>query len=216
MNRLAPFKIWQPRTVAEASEMLAEFGEGGRLYAGGTELLLAMRAGALSYDHLVDVKTVGGLAELAVEDGEVRIGAAVAHLPIERSRAVRERLPVLTYVESRVANARVRATGTLAGNLCFAEPHSDPATLLLCLGARVRVESRRGRRELGIGELIVGPFETSLGEDELVTQIIIPLPPENCRTAYRKFTVHEYPSLGLAVLLELGEGGGTIVGARGH
>ena len=71
----------------------------------------------------------------------IEIGAACTHRSIERSALVREKQPVLAELESQVANVRVRATGTLGGNLCFAEPHSDPATLLLVLGATVTIES---------------------------------------------------------------------------
>lgn len=214
MNRLPQFTIAQPQTVPEASEMLSSLGDTGRLYAGGTELLAAMKEGALLYDTLVDVKTVPGLANIQVRDGALWIGAAVTHLSIESSPLVRQQLPVLAYVESRVANTRVRATGTLAGNLCFAEPHSDPATMLLCLDAQVVAESTRGERWLTIDEFFVGAYETALAEDEVVTDVVVPLPPASWRTAYKKFQVIERPTLGLGVVLELNDGGDSVAAAR--
>jgi carbon-monoxide dehydrogenase medium subunit len=108
----------------------------------------------------------------------------------------------------------VRASGTLAGNLCFAEPHSDPATLLLCLDARVVVEGRQGQRFIGIEDLLVGAYETSLAEDELVTHTLVPLPAPGWLVAYEKFGIHERPTLGLAVVLETDDGGEAIVSAR--
>ncbi len=214
MNRLPAFTISQPQSVAEASEMLASLGDSGRLYAGGTELLATMKEGALLYDTLVDVKTVPGLADIRVQDGELWIGAAVTHFSIETSPIVRELLPVLSYVESRVANTRVRATGTLVGNLCFAEPHSDPATMLLCLDARVVAQSTRGERQLTIDEFFVGAYETALEEDEVVTSVVVPLPPANWRMAYKKFQIIERPTLGLGVVLELNDGGDSVAAAR--
>ncbi len=110
--------------------MLAEFGEKGRLYAGGTELLLAMKHDLLRYEHLVDVKTIPDLNKIEMKNGALMIGSTATHRAIERSSVVKQNLPVLAEMETQVANVRVRASGTLGGNLCFAEPHSDPATLL--------------------------------------------------------------------------------------
>jgi aerobic carbon-monoxide dehydrogenase medium subunit len=214
LKRLPPFTIAQPTTTKEASQLLAESGGSASLYAGGTELLLAMKEGVLSYTHLIDVKTIPGMDELRMENGALRIGAAVTHAQIESSPLVLESFPALADVERRVANPRVRASGTLAGNLCFAEPHSDPATLLLCLDARVVVEGQQGQRVIDIGELLVGAYETSLAEDELVTHILVPLPAPGWRIAYEKFGVHERPTLGLAVVLETDGGAETVVGAR--
>src|SRR5207302_11225110 len=117
----------------EASQMLLTHGDDGRAYAGGTELLLAMKYAGLRYERLVDLKTISGLDGIEDTSDGLRIGALATHHAIETSPLVRERLPVLAELESHVANPRVRCTGTLGGNLCFAEPHSDPATLLLCL-----------------------------------------------------------------------------------
>lgn len=215
MPTLLPrFTIDQPSSLAEAAGLLAGYGEDGRAYAGGTELLLAMKQAGLRYGHLVDLKTVPGLDRIEPVDGELRIGALATHRGIERSALVREALPALAKLAAHVANPRVRASGTLGGNLCFAEPHSDPATLLLCLGARLEVVSPDGERELGIDELIVGPYEAALGEGELLRAIRIPVPPPNRRTAYQKFQVNERPMLGLALVLDLAEDGQRIGAAR--
>ena len=214
MKRLPPFTISQPASATEASETIARHDGAAALYAGGTELLLAMKEGVLAYEHLVDVKTIPGLDELRLENGELWIGAAVTHTQIEHQPVVLERLPALADVERRVANPRVRATGTLAGNLCFAEPHSDPATLLLCLDARVVIAGAAGQRTAGLDEFLVGAYETSLDEGELVTHVVVPIPPPNWRIAYEKFGIHERPTLGLAVVLEMADGGESVQSAR--
>ncbi len=146
MKRLPPFTISQAGSATEASTIITSHAGAATLYAGGTELLLAMKEGVLAYDHLVDIKTIPGLDEIRLEVDELWIGAAVTHAQIEHAPLVLEHLPALADVERRVANPRVRATGTLAGNLCFAEPHSDPATLLLCLDARVVIDGSGGQR----------------------------------------------------------------------
>ena len=203
MMPLRRFTIDQPKTIAEASQMLGEFGEKGRLYAGGTELLLAMKHDLLRYDHLVDVKTIPDLNKIELKNGSLVIGSTVTHRAIERSPVVKENLPVLAQMETNVANVRVRASGTLGGNLCFAEPHSDPATLLLALGATAHVQGKAGSKTVEIGTLITGAYETSLASDELLVFVEIPIPAKSQRAAYLKFQLKERPTLGLALVLDV-------------
>ena len=200
---LRRFTIHQPKTPAEASQMLAEFGEKGRLYAGGTELLLAMKHDLLRYEHLVDVKTIAGLNRIELKNGAVMIGGTATHRAIEHSGVVKQNLPVLAEMETTVANVRVRASGTLGGNLCFAEPHSDPATLLLALGAKVNVQGKAAARALTIDRLITGAYETSLAPDEIMTGVEIPVLAKSQRASYLKFQLKERPTLGLALVLDL-------------
>src|SRR6266567_8191590 len=214
MTTLSRFEIHQPQSVAEASQMLAHYGDDGAIYAGGTELLLAMRHRALSYSHLIDLKVIPALNALEPRDGVIEIGAACTHRAIERSALVREKQPVLAELESQVANIRVRATGTLGGNLCFAEPHSDPATMLLVLDAKVRIESAARAREIPIENLIAGAYANHLAPGEVLTGIQIPLSTRRWRPAYVKFQVHERPMLGLALALETTDDGETFCGAR--
>jgi len=212
MMPLRRFTIHQPKTPAEAAQMLAEFGEKGRAYAGGTELLLAMKHDLLRYEHLVDVKTIAGLDKIELKNGALLIGGTATHRAIEKAGPVKQSQPVLAEMEANVANVRVRASGTLGGNLCFAEPHSDPATLLLALGATVNVQGKAGARSLGVDQLISGAYETSLAPDEILINVEVPVPPKSQRAAYLKYQLKERPTLGLALLLDLD--GDTIKKAR--
>ena len=183
--------------------MLGEFGEKSRLYAGGTELLLAMKHDLLRYEHLVDVKTIPDLDKIEMNNGTLMIGSTATHRAIERSSIVRQNLPVLAEMETQVANARVRASGTLGGNLCFAEPHSDPATLLSALGAKAQVQGKSGSKTVGVDKLITGAYETSLASDEVLAGVEIPLLTKSQRAAYLKFQLKERPTLGLALVLDV-------------
>ena len=203
MMPLRKFAIHQPKTIAEASQMLGEFGEKGRLYAGGTELLLAMKHDLLRYEHLVDVKTIPDLNKIGLQNGSLMIGSTATHRAIERSPVVKQNLPVLAEMETKVANVRVRASGTLGGNLCFAEPHSDPATLLVALGAKAHVQSKAGAKSVTIEKLITGGYETSLASDELLAAVEIPIATKTQRAAYLKFQLKERPTLGLALVLDV-------------
>jgi carbon-monoxide dehydrogenase medium subunit len=195
---LPPFSIEQPTTLGEASEMLRQYGDDAVAYAGGTELLLAMKQGGLRFGHLVDLKTIPGLNGIDQADGTLRIGALATHLSIERSPLLKQQLPVLVDLERRVANVRVRATGTLGGNLCFGEPHSDPATLLLCLDATVETTERT----LELDEFLIGPYQVALQQGELLRAVRVPRPRPTQKASYQKFQVHEFPMLGLAVVLD--------------
>ncbi|MGH7871451.1 MAG: FAD binding domain-containing protein [Candidatus Binatia bacterium] len=203
MMPLRRFAIHQPKTIAEASQMLGEFGDTGRLYAGGTELLLAMKHDLLRYEHLVDVKTIPDLNKIEIKNGALTIGSTATHRAIERSALVKQNLPVFAEMATNVANVRVRASGTLGGNLCFAEPHSDPATLLTALGAKAHIQGKSGNKTVAIDTLITGAYETSLAADELLTAIEIPALAKTQRAAYLKYQLKERPTLGLALVLDV-------------
>jgi carbon-monoxide dehydrogenase medium subunit len=203
MMPLRRFTIHQPKTALEACDMLAEFGEKGRLYAGGTELLLAMKHDLLRYEHLIDIKTISNLDRIERRNGAVVIGSAATHRAIEHSAVVRENLPVVAEMEAAVANPRVRACGTLGGNLGFAEPHSDPATLLVALGATVNVTGKAGTRSIAIANLLTGAYETCLGPDEIMISVEIPVPAKSQRAAYLKFQLKERPTLGLGLVVDV-------------
>lgn len=205
---LRPFEIHEPRTVEEASVLLAQFGFDAAIYAGGTELLLIMKEGLAHFPHLVNIKTIPGLDEIALstEGDELQIGPLATHWALERSPIVSEHAPLLAEVESRVANARVRAMGTIGGNLCFAEPHSDVATLLLAWGATLELSSADAQRQLQAADFTLGMFETARQPDEILTRIRLPLLSENTAGAYRKFSTHERPMATVAALLPVKDG----------
>jgi carbon-monoxide dehydrogenase medium subunit len=204
---LPPFDLHRPQSVEEATELADRYGEDAAFYCGGTELLLLLKLGYASFGHLVDLKQIEELDGVRAEDGELVIGAAVTHRRLERSELVQERLPALAAMERRVANLRVREVGTLGGNLCFSDPHSDPATFLLALDAEV--ESRRGgqaARRTPISDFVVGPYQTSIGAGEVLTAVRIPALPPGAVVVHEKFAFHERPTATVACLARVVEG----------
>ncbi|MEE8302560.1 MAG: xanthine dehydrogenase family protein subunit M [Candidatus Tectomicrobia bacterium] len=196
---LQPFRLEEPTSVGEASALLAQHGESARIYAGGTELLLVMKEGLLHYERLVNIKQIPGIAGVSLKDGTLCIGAATPHRTLERSPEVRTHFPTIADMESHVANVRVREVGTLGGNLCFAEPHADPGTLLQVYDASVQIERQGGSRSLTLEAFFVESFEVALEEDELLTEIRVPPLPNHTAAAYLKFGFLERPSVGVAV-----------------
>ena len=170
-------------------------------YAGGTELVPAMGLGLRRPAVVVDLKRVEalGVVELDAGAGTITIGAAVTHRRLSDDPRVQEHLPTLAAAASRVGNARVRSTGTVGGNLCFAEPRSDLGCVLVALGATAEIRSIRGARTVSIDELIVGAFETSLEPDEILTTVTVPFEPPGM--SYWKLQSYERPTLGVALLV---------------
>ena len=207
---LRPFHLEEPESVADVSGLLSRFGESAKLYAGGTELLLAMKEGLVHYERLINAKNVKGLNEVRSEDGIIRIGALCTHHELETSPVLQQKLPALVQLEQNVANVRVRQVGTLGGNLCFAEPHADPGILLLALGATMLAEKSGSKREIPAEEFFVDAYETSLEADEVLTEIRVPVPAGKSGVTYLKFGYLERPSVGVAVALQVDDGGKAV------
>ncbi len=203
---LRRFRLEEPQSVAEVSELLGRFGDSAKVYAGGTELLLAMKEGLVQYERLVNVKNVAGLNEVALADSSVTIGALCTHHQLEISTVIRDTLPSLLKLEENVANVRVRQVGTIGGNLCFAEPHADPGTLLIALGAKMIAEKSATKRAIAAEDFFVDAYETALEEDEVLTKIQVPVAVANGRSAYLKFGYLERPSVGVAVAFNFNGG----------
>jgi carbon-monoxide dehydrogenase medium subunit len=203
---LQRFDVHKATSVKEAVQLRGLFGEDAAVYAGGTELLLAMKLGVARWPHLIDVKPIASLREIRATQDTLRIGATATHWDIERDPAVRKALPAFARLEGNVANVRVRAAGTLAGNLAFAEPHADPPALLMALGARVVLEGAGGSRSLAIADLITGMYQTAIAADEIIVAIEVPLPAKDVRIAYVKFQILERPSVGVAAVATVRDG----------
>jgi aerobic carbon-monoxide dehydrogenase medium subunit len=208
---LRPFTLHRPSTLTDVADLLAEHRDEAVLYAGGTEILLLMKEGLLRPRHLIDVKRVPGLDTIAVTDGRLSIGATAHHRTVERSSLVHERCPILAGVARHVANVRVRNVGTVGGNLAFADPHSDLATLFLALDGTVTLWSRRGERELSLPGFVRGAYETTREEDEVLTAVRLRPWPAGTAAAYLKFGVYERPTLGVAVAIRPDAGGRSTI-----
>lgn len=219
---LPQFTLHRPTAIDDAIALLAGHGDDAVVYSGGTELLLLMKLGMSTPDHLVDVKRISELAGLEVRGGRLDIGALTTHRRLERDPLVREVLPALAELSAAVANVRVRNMGTLGGNLCFAEPHSDPATLLMALDAEVELAGAGGRRRMPLASFIRGPLDTDLANGELMTKVVVPLPETDARVRYQRIALRERPTVNVAVVssprrvsVAIGAAGGRPVRAEG-
>jgi aerobic carbon-monoxide dehydrogenase medium subunit len=204
VTTLPPFERHRPATVEEATQLLERHGDDAVVYVGGSELFLLFKFGFAEYPHVIDLKAIDELRGIERRDGHLRIGAAETHRAIERHPAVRAQWPALGAMERKVGNLRVRTMGSIGGNLCFADPHSDPATFLLA--AEGIVEARRGggdSRRISLAEFIRGPFENALEHGELLTAVLVPEPAPGAAIVHRKFAFHERPAITVACHLRI-------------
>jgi aerobic carbon-monoxide dehydrogenase medium subunit len=214
--KLSPFTLHRPGSVGQASRLLADLGDEGAAYCGGTELLLAMKLGLAGYEHLVDLKRVGALRGISVlpSDG-VRIGAAATHREIETSAVLRARYPELCAMISQVANVRVRSVGTLGGNLCFADPHSDPASFLITAGATMVGQHGETTRRIPAATFWTGLYETALAPGELLTAVELPPRPDRAALSHLRMKLTERPAVTVTAMLTLAAAEvASVTGAR--
>lgn len=205
---LRPFAIHQPATVAEAAALMREFGDDAAFYAGGTELLIVLKEHLAAVDHLIDIKRIPGLNDICLaDDGKsIVIGALATHRAIEQNALVQQHLSALAALEAKVANVRVRAVGTLGGNLCFADPHSDPATLLSALGATLTLDNGLSQRTVRVDAFTTDLMTTDREPDEVVTYITVPLPDASAGIGYERIKLHERPTASAAAVIGIADG----------
>lgn len=208
---LPPFLLARPGSLPAVFDLL---DDGAVPYCGGTELLLAMRAGLLRPDILADLKAVPGLSGIRVQQDRLLIGSASTHAQLIRHPLVAAHAPFLADVERRVGNPRVRAQGSVGGNLCFGEPRSDLLTALIGLRASLILQGRNGSREVTAESFLLGPYETACAQGELLVSLAVPLPAPAV-AVYRKFQVTERPTVAVAVTGD-GKTVRAVIGAAGE
>src|SRR5262249_51450476 len=154
--RLHPFRLVEPESVHDAIDALQQLDGEARLVAGGTALIAMIRLGLVKPDRLISLHRVAELRQIRVDDGWLELGAMATHAEIERSRLVRDGWPLLAEAVHRVATPAIRTSGTIGGNLAYAEAASDPAPALLCLNAEVTVAGPRGSRMVPVSRFFRG------------------------------------------------------------
>lgn len=201
------FDYVEPAGIAEASRLAAELGDQARFIAGGTALVLALRQRMLAPSHLVSLARLEALRGIEIDaQGGLHIGALTLHAELAASVPVQRQAPMLAAMAAQVANPQVRNQGTLGGNLCYADPATDPPCCLLALDARVLLASHRGTRELALSDFLVDYFTTAIEPDELVQKVIVPPLPAGARGRYARFlrTAAEHrPMASVAALVTL-------------
>lgn len=206
------FEYLEPRTVAEACELLKQYRGAARVFAGGSSLTILLKQGFLQPDALINIKKIDELRRIEESGGALVIGALVTHRDIETSDLLAARLPVLCELEREVANIRVRNMATVGGNIASGEPLTDLPCVFLALDASVRVANTSGGRTLPLEEVFVDYYETRLQEDEVLTHVVVPGLRPHSAVEYVRFSsssVVDKPCIGVAVRLSVDPDGGA-------
>lgn len=180
------FEYLAPKSVEEALQALAEHGSKAIVMAGGTDVLVWMHRREISPEYVVFVGDLDELRYIREEAGYLRIGALATQAELAKSELVYERATALAIAARKSAGPPVRNLATIGGNLGTATPAGDLVLAVAALDGRVRVRSAKGQRELALGEFLVGPQQTSLGSDELIIEVVIPLPTGKYGSGFHK------------------------------
>ena len=179
------FDYRRPDTIDEAVQMLADHGGDVRVLAGGTDLVAWLRDEAVAPDLLVDIKRLKGLSEIVDEGDALSIGSLVTFADLINSELVESRLPLIAEMSATVASTGIRNRATLVGNICSAVPSCDAGPPLLVHGADGRTRSDRPDPvQIAIDDWFLGPRRTALTTGEIVTKVIVPIPPGAHGAAY--------------------------------
>ena len=169
------FEYFAPRSLAEATEVLAKYQGEARTVAGGTDLLLKMKAGRLSPKAIVNIKRVPELRGLTF-NSHLTLGALTTLEEIKQSSMIRERYPALSDAAATMASVQIRNLATVGGNLCNAAPSADLAPILIALNAAARLAGFKGERRIPLEDFFTGPGTTVLAPGELLVSLEVPPP----------------------------------------
>ncbi len=169
----APFEYHRPGSLAEALEVIGRYGDELKPLAGGQSLIpmLAMRLARPS--HLMDLQRVAELRRVVREGNVLRVGAMVRHRDMERTAEVPS---VVATAIPHIGHFQIRNRGTVGGSLAHMDPAAEWPALSLLLGCSVVAVSTRGSRRIPADDFAIGPLMTALEPDELMTELLVPLP----------------------------------------
>jgi aerobic carbon-monoxide dehydrogenase medium subunit len=190
----------------EASTMLGQLGDDAKLLAGGQSLIPLMKLRFANPAHLVDLNFVPGTSYVKEESGALRLGPLTRHAEIESS-ALASTIPILHDCAAGIADLQVRNRGTIGGSLAEADPSGDWATVLMTLSSQVRCLGPQSERMIPMSDFIEDAYTTALAHDEVVSEVLVKVPPKGSGGAYLAFKrcAPVYPSASAGVQLTIEE-----------
>ncbi|MFZ0831613.1 MAG: xanthine dehydrogenase family protein subunit M [Mycobacterium sp.] len=183
----APFDYHRPDSVADAAQMLAEFGDEAKVLAGGQSLVPMLALRLAFFDHLIDVSRLDELKGIERQDGAVRIGAGSTDAAVGADDGVASAVPLLTRVTPYIGHFQIRTRGTLGGSIAHADPAGEYPAVALALDAEMDAVSPSGQRQIPAAEFFTGLWETALEPDEILTGVRFPVWTGRCGFAVQEF-----------------------------
>ena len=198
------FDYQRAGSVREALTLLKQHGENAKLLAGGHSLIPTMKLRLANPGTLIDI---GGISELKYinDKGDyLAIGAGTTHLMVETSSLVQQKAPALSQAAGQIGDVQVRNRGTIGGVLAHSDPQADYPGVVLALNAAIVAEGSGGERTIEAVDYFTGLWETALGENEILTEVRIPVDSANANSCYLKFPqpASRYPYVGCAVAMD--------------
>jgi carbon-monoxide dehydrogenase medium subunit len=182
----APFEYQRATSVDQAIGLLERLGASSRLVAGGHSLLPMMKLRLANLEYLIDINDLHDeLSYIDIAPSLVRIGAMARHRELLDSDGLAQAFPIFRDAERVIADPVVRNRGTLGGSLCQADPSEDLSAVCTTLGASCVIRGSSGEREVSMEDFYVGPYETAVGDGEMLIEIRIPIR-ANGSSAYEK------------------------------
>lgn len=205
----AAFEYHAPASIAEATALLARYGDDAKVLSGGQSLIPMMKLRLATPRHVVDINRVPGLGHLREEDGVLRIGALAREADLEASELMAARYPLLADASRVIADPLVRNLATVCGNLAHADPANDHPAAMLALGAELVAVGPKGERRIPARSFFTGFFTTALQAGEILVEARVPSPPPRSGGAYLKLErkVGDFATAAVAVQLTLGSDG---------
>ncbi len=177
----------KPDSFENAAQLLFDSTGITRILAGGTDVLVQMKAEMVEPDLLIDLKHLSGMREITHENGGFRIGAAVSGAELGEHAGVNALWPGVVEGMELIGSTQVQGRATMVGNLCNGSPAADSVPAMVTAGAIARIHGPDGARDIPVYEVPTGPGKTSLARGEFITSIYLPARPENASDAYLRF-----------------------------
>jgi len=197
-----PFAYVRARSLAGVFDLLEQHGERAKLLAGGQSLIAALNMRLSAPELLIDITRLAELGGIQLRDGLVRIGALTTHAEIERSAEIRKHLPLLAQAAPHIAHAAIRNAGTFGGSIALADPAAEWPACCVALDAQFVLACRAGTRRIAARAFFKGLYATALNPQEVLTQIEIPVPGPEYRSAFVELALRrgDYAIAGLAAV----------------
>ena len=199
-----------PESLDAAVALLAGADGEARVLAGGTDLLVQLRAEVMEPTLVVDVKRIPEMRAITVEGGGFRVGAAVSGAEIGEHAGLGESWPGVVEAMELIGSTQIQGRASLGGNLCNGSPAADSVPAMIAAGAIASIAGPDGRREVPVEDVILGPGKTSLAKGEVVVSLLFPARPPRSGDAYLRFsprTEMDIAVVGAGVNLTLDESG---------
>ena len=204
----ANFTYHRPDSKVQALRLLGQFGDDGRVLAGGHSLVPMMKLRMASPAHLIDITRIGELKGVSVSGSQIEIGAMTTQAELISSEELARACPIIRETATQIADPQVRCCGTIGGNVGGGDPANDMPALMQCLDASFVLESAGATREVRARDFYRGPFVTALKPGEMLTKLRFAIPPVGHGHAYKKLKrkIGDYATAAAAVILEISGG----------